>query len=192
MRQLADADRIRWFMRALGREASSEVRCYFTGGATAVLLGWRRSTIDVDLKLVPEADEVLRAIPRLKEELRINVELASPLDFIPVPRPVGRTAVCSSPGRGGFRTITSTPTPRSWRSSSAATLRTCKMSATWCAADSSSPPVRWSTSSGLCPSCTATPRWTLGRSAGPWRTRSAGPSSAFSRSPAGAAPGPTR
>lgn len=85
MRQLADADRIRWFMRALGREASSEVRCYFTGGATAVLLGWRRSTIDVDLKLVPEADEVLRAIPRLKEELRINVELASPLDFIPVP-----------------------------------------------------------------------------------------------------------
>jgi len=85
MRQLADADRIRRFMRALGREASSEVRCYFTGGATAVLLGWRRSTIDVDLKLVPEADEVLRAIPRLKEELQINVELASPLDFIPVP-----------------------------------------------------------------------------------------------------------
>lgn len=85
MRQLADADRIRRFMRALGREARSEVRCYFTGGATAVLLGWRRSTIDVDLKLVPEADEVLRAIPRLKEELRINVELASPLDFIPVP-----------------------------------------------------------------------------------------------------------
>lgn len=85
MRQLADADRIRRFMRALGREASSELRCYFTGGATAVLLGWRPSTIDVDLKLVPEDDAVLRAIPKLKEELRINVELASPLDFIPVP-----------------------------------------------------------------------------------------------------------
>ncbi len=72
-------------MRALGQEASTEVRAYFTGGATAVLLGWRAATIDVDLKLVPEDDAVLRAIPRLKEELQINVELACPLDFIPVP-----------------------------------------------------------------------------------------------------------
>lgn len=45
--------------------------------------GWRDATIDVDLKLVPESDEVLRAIPRLKEELEINVELAAPSDFIP-------------------------------------------------------------------------------------------------------------
>jgi hypothetical protein len=49
----------------------------------AVLEGWRASTIDVDLKMVPEQDEVFRAIPRLKEELSINVELASPPDFIP-------------------------------------------------------------------------------------------------------------
>jgi len=85
MRPLADADRIRRFMRALARHAASPVRAYFTGGATAVLLGWRPSTIDVDIKLVPEDELVLRAIPRLKEELLINVELASPLDFIPVP-----------------------------------------------------------------------------------------------------------
>jgi hypothetical protein len=39
----------------------------------------------VDLKLVPEQDAVLRAVPRLKEELSINVELASPGDFIPLP-----------------------------------------------------------------------------------------------------------
>jgi hypothetical protein len=85
MRELADAERIRRFMRALGREAPSDVCVYFTGGATAVLLGWRASTIDVDIKMVPEDDAVLRAIPRLKEALRINVELASPMDFIPVP-----------------------------------------------------------------------------------------------------------
>ncbi len=85
MREVADAERIHRFMRALGGETPSEVRIYFTGGATAVLLGWRRSTIDVDLKIVPEDDRLLRAIPRLKEELRINVELASPADFIPVP-----------------------------------------------------------------------------------------------------------
>lgn len=41
MRELADADRIRAFMRALGEEASEPVRVYFTGGAAAVLLGWR-------------------------------------------------------------------------------------------------------------------------------------------------------
>ncbi|MEE8366800.1 MAG: DUF6036 family nucleotidyltransferase, partial [Thermoanaerobaculia bacterium] len=59
------------------------VHVYFTGGATAVLEGWRESTIDIDLKLIPDADEILRAIPRLKEELGINVELAAPDQFIP-------------------------------------------------------------------------------------------------------------
>jgi uncharacterized nucleotidyltransferase DUF6036 len=34
---------------------------------------------------VPEQDSVLRAIPGLKDELSINVELASPGDFIPLP-----------------------------------------------------------------------------------------------------------
>lgn len=72
-------------MRALGRVAREETVCYLTGGATAVLLGWRESTIDVDIRLVPELDHVLRAIPGLKDELRINVELASPGDFVPLP-----------------------------------------------------------------------------------------------------------
>jgi hypothetical protein len=34
---------------------------------------------------VPDQDAVLRAIPALKDELQINVELASPGDFIPLP-----------------------------------------------------------------------------------------------------------
>lgn len=50
-----------------------------------MLLGWRGTTIDVDLKLVPEQDAVLRAIPDLKDELQVNVELAAPGDFIPLP-----------------------------------------------------------------------------------------------------------
>ncbi|MGH3092936.1 MAG: DUF6036 family nucleotidyltransferase, partial [Gaiellaceae bacterium] len=73
------------FMRALGAEAREEGAVYLTGGATAVLHGWRATTIDVDVKLVPESDSVLRALPRLKDELRINVELVSPADFVPVP-----------------------------------------------------------------------------------------------------------
>ena len=35
MGQLADADRIREFLRALSAEAEREARLYFTGGATA-------------------------------------------------------------------------------------------------------------------------------------------------------------
>lgn len=84
MRALADANRIRAFMRALGGVAGSTARVYFTGGATAVLSDWRASTIDVDVKLVPDDDALLRAIPALKESLEINVELAAPDDFIPV------------------------------------------------------------------------------------------------------------
>jgi hypothetical protein len=85
VRELADATRIRRFMEALGAAARTPARVYFTGGATAVLMGWRPSTIDVDARFVPDEDALLRAIPALKETLRINVELASPLDFIPVP-----------------------------------------------------------------------------------------------------------
>lgn len=85
MRELADAERVRKFMRALGVAADEDADVYFTGGATAVLIGWRPTTIDVDIKLEPEADSVLRAIPEIKEQLRINVELASPADFMPIP-----------------------------------------------------------------------------------------------------------
>lgn len=85
MRELADEARIERFMRALGRAARVEGRVYLTGGATAVLHGWRKSTIDIDIKLIPDRDELLREIPRLKEELNLNVELAAPSDFIPVP-----------------------------------------------------------------------------------------------------------
>ena len=70
-------------MRAFGASATREARVYFTGGATAVLMGWRDTTIDIDLRLNPELDELFRALPKLKEELRINIELVSPADFIP-------------------------------------------------------------------------------------------------------------
>lgn len=83
MRQIADADRIWRFIHAIGAETEEETRLYFTGGATAVLLGWRQATIDVDTYFVPERDRLFRAIPELKERLEINVELASPADFIP-------------------------------------------------------------------------------------------------------------
>ena len=83
MREPVDAARVREFMRVLGRRAGGDVRVYLTGGATAVLEGWRPTTADVDLKFVPDTDQILEALPEIKESLRINVELASPADFIP-------------------------------------------------------------------------------------------------------------
>jgi hypothetical protein len=86
VRELADFTRIEQFMRKLGQAVRVDGRVYLTGGATAVLYGWRDTTIDVDIKLIPDRDEILREIPRLKEELNLNVELAAPSDFIPLPK----------------------------------------------------------------------------------------------------------
>lgn len=83
MRELATGSRIREFMRQLGVATDVDTRVYLTGGATAVLFGWRETTIDVDLKIIPDSDEIFRALPALKERLHLNVELASPDLFIP-------------------------------------------------------------------------------------------------------------
>jgi hypothetical protein len=83
MREAVTDQRLRTFMRALAAETEADGRVYFTGGASAVVRGWRASTVDVDLKLVPDSDAILRALPTLKERLQINVELAAPSDFVP-------------------------------------------------------------------------------------------------------------
>jgi hypothetical protein len=58
MREKVSVGSIERFMKALGRAGRTNARIYFVGGVTAVLLGWRESTIDIDLKLVPEANEI--------------------------------------------------------------------------------------------------------------------------------------
>ena len=83
MRQEVNLQRLQEFMRALGRAATTQSRVYLVGGATAVSLGWRDSTVDIDLKIIPDSDAILRTLPALKERLQINIELASPDHFIP-------------------------------------------------------------------------------------------------------------
>ena len=103
MRPLVDAARLDAFLQAFGRAADQPARVYLTGGATAVLLGWRSSTIDIDLKLVPELDSLFRAIPVLKESMQVNVELASPDHFIPeLPGWQERSELAKSYGRVSF------------------------------------------------------------------------------------------
>ena len=83
MRGEADQAKIERFMVELGRRVRGKAKIYLTGGTTAVLEGWRSMTLDLDLKPVPEPPGLFEAIAVLKEEIDINVELASPDDFIP-------------------------------------------------------------------------------------------------------------
>ncbi len=83
MRPPVDRERLHALADKLGQAADAKTIIYLTGGATAVLEGWRASTVAVDIRLDPDSDTLLRLLPTLKEELQINIELASPPDFIP-------------------------------------------------------------------------------------------------------------
>lgn len=83
MRAETNRAKLEAFMAALGEHARGPGRIYLTGGATAVLHGWREMTIDVDLKPDPEPPGLFEALAVLKDQLDLNVELASPDDFIP-------------------------------------------------------------------------------------------------------------
>lgn len=87
-RQPISRERIELFLQRLGQRFRHPVRIYLVGGTTMVYEGFRPQSLDIDLKIeVADAhhSELLRAIATLKHELSINVEEASPADFIPLP-----------------------------------------------------------------------------------------------------------
>ena len=51
------------FLDRLGASAKSPGTCFITGGGSALLLGWRETTVDIDLKFDPEPAGVFDAIP---------------------------------------------------------------------------------------------------------------------------------
>jgi hypothetical protein len=84
MRSNLTRSKLEAFMKELARNAHGNGNVYFTGGATALLLEMREQTIDVDIKFDPEPKGAFEALGQLKDKLDLNVELASPVDFIPV------------------------------------------------------------------------------------------------------------
>lgn len=82
MRQELFSEHVESFMNAFGQTMKKPAQVYFSGGVSAVLYGWRKTTVDLDIKVLPDS-EALTAISRLKNELHMNIELASPDDFIP-------------------------------------------------------------------------------------------------------------
>ena len=60
------------FLDRLGASARSPGTCFITGGGSALRLGWRETTINIDLKFDPEPAGIFDAIPGLKRAWRIN------------------------------------------------------------------------------------------------------------------------
>ena len=83
MRAETTKAKLQMFMAALGNQVHGPGRIYLTGGATAVLHDWRQMTVDVDIKPDPEPLGLFEALAMIKDEIDINVELASPDNFIP-------------------------------------------------------------------------------------------------------------
>lgn len=103
MRRKVTKATLEQFMKELAAAARSRGNVYFTVGATALLLGFRDQTIDIDLKLDPEPGGVFEAIAELKNRLNLNVELAAPDDFIPnTPDWRGRSQHIASIGQVQF------------------------------------------------------------------------------------------
>ena len=101
-REPCNAEKVQRFMRVFADRVQGG-RVYLTGGASAVLYGWRNLTVDLDLKLDPEPAGAFEAIAHAKEALNMNIELAAPDDFIP-PLPEWRERsvfIASAQGRGG-------------------------------------------------------------------------------------------
>lgn len=72
MREKLTRPKLHAFLERLGAQARTPGACYLTGGACALLEGWRETTIDVDLKFDPVPAGVFEAIPRLMQELVVD------------------------------------------------------------------------------------------------------------------------
>lgn len=88
MRPPIDRLRVHYFLVKLGIEFRHPARLYLVGGTTLVYEGLRDQSLDIDIhyEVADEHEaEFAQVIRRLKDELQINVEQASPGDFIPLP-----------------------------------------------------------------------------------------------------------
>ena len=104
MRSAVTVAKLEEFMKRLGRSAKSPGVIYLTGGATALILRIRDQTVDIDIKMDPEPAGAFEAIAELKDALAVNVELASPDQFIPpLPGWNERSALIGTYGKVEFR-----------------------------------------------------------------------------------------
>jgi hypothetical protein len=87
MRPGVDKGAIESFLQQLGRAFRKQARLYLVGGAALVHLGVRPGfTQEVDIQVSGANEgELIVAIQQLIQQMQVNVEFASPMDFIPLP-----------------------------------------------------------------------------------------------------------
>lgn len=103
MRQTLDKVLLAEVLEELGRLARGPGKVYLTGGAYALIYGWRESTVDLDLRLDPEPRGVFEGTRTLKQRMDVNIELASPSDFsVGVPGWRERSVFISTHGQVSF------------------------------------------------------------------------------------------
>jgi hypothetical protein len=87
MRPNVDRQAIEHFLTELGRRFRQDGRLYLVGGAALVHAGIRpgssATTQDIDLEVA--SGDMYQIIQQLKGQLNINVEFASPRDYLPLP-----------------------------------------------------------------------------------------------------------
>jgi len=88
MRQRCDRQGIERFLQSLGTRFTKPGRLYLVGGTTMVYEGLRQQTLDITISFeVDDRDRsaFVEALRVLQERLSLNIEEASPADFIPLP-----------------------------------------------------------------------------------------------------------
>jgi hypothetical protein len=85
MRQRVGRQEIEQFLIQVGRTRQPG-RLYLTGGAALVHRGIRPGqTLDIDIQITVDPANLTAQIAQLKQQLNMNIEFASPGDFIPLP-----------------------------------------------------------------------------------------------------------
>jgi hypothetical protein len=88
MRPDVDRLKIEQFLTELGRRFRQSGRLYLVGGAALVHAGIRPGispvTQDIDVEIA--SGDMYQIIGQIKQQLNLNVEFASPGDFIPLPK----------------------------------------------------------------------------------------------------------
>jgi Nucleotidyltransferase of unknown function (DUF6036) len=85
MRPRVGRQEIEQFLIQVGRTRQPG-RLYLTGGAALVHQGIRPGqTLDIDLQVTVDPANLTVQIAQLKQKMNINIEFASPGDFIPLP-----------------------------------------------------------------------------------------------------------
>ena len=85
MRQRVGRQEIEQFLIQTGRTRQPG-RLYLTGGAALVHKGIRPGqTLDIDIHITLDPTNLTAQVAQLKQRLNINIEFASPGDFIPLP-----------------------------------------------------------------------------------------------------------